>query len=1669
MGGKDNISKLKAIRENAKKSDEIPEIIGSHSVSCEQNLFIMYLDKCKTFMWKFDIKSNSNAYIHISRMYLLDDHLPEYELESVSINNVTSKLEKSCQLWENINHRINLKNLQLTVQFYTNDYGNFEQHLICEFQNGDTVVKHIGVQVCLESKLMSSLYFKPIRESENELVWIEKYDIIPFDGEPEISLKTIKYPLPPNIEDLVSYGAFDNLGSKLTRNNYKERLHLLLHIEEYQRRSEIHKLSFEIKDIRQYVCDPVVGIHSNQILKLPCDELQAEQMCQLIGKSGKALVKLTNLANQHQQVFEIVLEKVQSTEIVLEMSSKLADYLFTCEDKLKTSICFRFVDVFQCMHRAINNVNLSDVFPRHPNMNSSNWNSYKHPRLSKEQSRAFEQMTKPEPGPPVLILGPFGSGKTLTMATSILELLNEVMSGKANHKILICTHSNSAADHYIEDFIDPFLKAAKSKKNILIRVNWELRYTASVSRVVLEYCEVRNGKFVQPTKSEIEKYNVVVCTLVTADIFLQAGVSPGYFSHIFIDEAAQAMEVEAIIPLTLKSSQTKVILAGDHLQLGPYLSSSTAQHLGLGKSLLERLFQEYPLNSPFKLKLLENFRSFKDIVEIASALFYEGALLSNIERPDGIGYPLRFFGIHGKEKLSEYHPSYYNLAEADEVLCRIQNLKSEWPKHLGTFDATKICVLSCFSAQIQEIRLVLRRNGLSGVRVENVNNVQGLEFHVIILSTVRSYPTLSLQADNQPESGLGFLSNPKLLNTAITRAKLLCIFVGEPVALCSFGACIACWKTVIASCQQQGEFHYRLPLENVMEISDQLRQTLRYPHDDVLKRTQSLKAIYQQEQKIGNATPYHERLSNAASTKPVGVDLNPHKPTNMKQNFFQQQDVASCINFDILPSNKSGCIEKSSASPAKLPGVIASYIPQPNHVTKNSQNSSSVVLSFSSTYPATVVPVSLPAAPTLSSNPGLSTKPIILASQPVPFVTEPLQPTFMNQNSTPMRQIWPEATNLYFNPWSTGHRMATSHDVAACGVAASHVAEFQLPPIHSKQLDATRLQYQVAAFYVKRYTEFILANLLINDSMLQRYSHELERIETEFRNFFPSLPHFDFRYGVQCILVYKERCLIIMRDCELRLKALLPEPLRDSVSTGKRQYEGTFNVLLRLKATLEMLLKEQKKVIVTRHNSFKLQSIAASCEWLYSFAMFVFEELERSTPPQMFDNGFQQAAETSLVSLKPLLLCCIKLKFIAGLLETASTDANHLQMLIRETQLEQLETFDSSSSTTGTIDQEFISQFLASSDAECGSSTDLNISSPGSSVSASSSVTERFEGKRTVLPRHQWQNPRRVDNNVDIKPTAVVANQNLSYSQVVMSHSVEKERPKKVNKLPNNTSMKKPRRGVSNKDGFVDCQTDEDITSNLLSLTEDETVDVSLDSEVENLTDLVKSLRNSDSDVDEWFIDRASDPFVKEYIASFERHLAARLPSPTSTTAAVDANKSATSAQFWAAKYKKTPRYKPYNESGNTGDAACNEGTMHFEKSSSYDKPVGVVTCGNNKRIYFSGLEAINRALAGDKVRFELTADSRKSSKVEGPLQGRVTRVITRAGRSVLCKASFTEPNLMIPCDGMGPPIIVCDIPKEKDNRSVARNNAQKFTVRILGWLLDVMYPIGAIEKNTAN
>lgn len=104
-----------------------------------------------------------------------------------------------------------------------------------------------------------------------------------------------------------------------------------------------------------------------------------------------------------------------------------------------------------------------------------------------------------------------------------------------------------------------------------------------------------------------------------------------------------------------------------------------------------------------------------------------------------------------------------------------------------------------YADQVFRIRSELRKKRMAGISVERVLNVQGKQFRAVFLSTVRTRKTCSNKAE---DIDYGFLSNSKLLNTAITRAQSLVSVVGDPVALCSVGRCRKVWERFIETCHQ---------------------------------------------------------------------------------------------------------------------------------------------------------------------------------------------------------------------------------------------------------------------------------------------------------------------------------------------------------------------------------------------------------------------------------------------------------------------------------------------------------------------------------------------------------------------------------------------------------------------------------------------------------------------------------------------------------------------------------------------------------------------------------------------------------------------------------------------------------------------------------------------------
>ena len=81
---------------------------------------------------------------------------------------------------------------------------------------------------------------------------------------------------------------------------------------------------------------------------------------------------------------------------------------------------------------------------------------------------------------------------------------------------------------------------------------------------------------------------------------------------------------------------------------------------------------------------------------------------------------------------------------------------------------------------------------------------------MLFISTVRTFHTCKPQQEELRNSGSGrqlyweFLSDPKLLNTAVTRARCMVAVVGDPVSLCTVGECRGIWRDYIKRCNKAG-------------------------------------------------------------------------------------------------------------------------------------------------------------------------------------------------------------------------------------------------------------------------------------------------------------------------------------------------------------------------------------------------------------------------------------------------------------------------------------------------------------------------------------------------------------------------------------------------------------------------------------------------------------------------------------------------------------------------------------------------------------------------------------------------------------------------------------------------------------------------------------------------
>lgn len=416
-----------------------------------------------------------------------------------------------------------------------------------------------------------------------------------------------------------------------------------------------------------------------------------------------------------------------------------------------------------------------------------------------------------------IIHGPPGTGKTTTLIAAITQTL------QSHAQVLVCAPSNAAVDLLVEKLIDNNIttlrighparvddkilsqtldakvalhesykdlrklrKSADEYKKIARKHkrNFGPEERMQRKRLLDEVSRLRNDaenleNYIQ--YDIFQKTQVIASTLVGASNKSLKGMN---FPVVFIDEAGQGLEAATWIPI-LKAE--KVVMAGDHCQLPPTIKSYEAAKNGLSETLFEKVIKRQAQASVM-LKL--QYRMPEKIMGFSSKYFYRNELeaAENTKRHFLLeDEPVLTFIDTAGSGYSEHQEneslSTMNLQEARFTLQYLESLI----KRIGIANLKmkewNIGLISPYRAQVRKFQeLIFESFEFPNLRsfselltINSIDGFQGQERDIIVISLVRSN-----------EAGeIGFLSDTRRMNVALTRAKRKLVVIGDSATLSS--------------------------------------------------------------------------------------------------------------------------------------------------------------------------------------------------------------------------------------------------------------------------------------------------------------------------------------------------------------------------------------------------------------------------------------------------------------------------------------------------------------------------------------------------------------------------------------------------------------------------------------------------------------------------------------------------------------------------------------------------------------------------------------------------------------------------------------------------------------------------------------------------------------------
>lgn len=413
-----------------------------------------------------------------------------------------------------------------------------------------------------------------------------------------------------------------------------------------------------------------------------------------------------------------------------------------------------------------------------------------------------------------IVHGPPGTGKTTTLVQAIKAMIK-----KDNQQILVVAPSNTAVDLLSDKLSDEGLNVLRvgnparvSERLLSLTLDYKMaehshmkeikrmkkqasayldmahKYKRNFGKAERDqrkalFAEARNiMKEVDNSeqyiiKDLVAKAQVITATLVGANHYTVRNLK---FNTVVIDEAGQALEPACWIPI-LKAQ--KVVLAGDHCQLPPTVKSAEAAKNGLATTLLEKCVAKHP---EAVVLLEEQYRMNEMIMGYSSSTFYEDRLKAHISVASHVLFsndnPLVFVDTAGcgfDEKTEQ--TSTYNPEEAAFLFRHLTQLVSALDSHYQPENFPSIAIISPYKQQID----TLKEQFLSSpalkvyehkIAINTIDSFQGQERDIVYISMTRS----------NPENRIGFLSDIRRMNVAMTRARKKLVVIGDSATLSQF-------------------------------------------------------------------------------------------------------------------------------------------------------------------------------------------------------------------------------------------------------------------------------------------------------------------------------------------------------------------------------------------------------------------------------------------------------------------------------------------------------------------------------------------------------------------------------------------------------------------------------------------------------------------------------------------------------------------------------------------------------------------------------------------------------------------------------------------------------------------------------------------------------------------